>query len=67
MTEKKSNRKLWGFYTIELGICLPAAYFGHGITWPLAALAGGVYLFFAFTNVAEKIGLAIANQRKGSD
>ncbi len=61
---KHTNRKMWGFYLIEVGICLPAAIM-HGIDWPLAALAGGTYLFFAFTNVTQKIGLAIAEHGKG--
>lgn len=56
-TYKKSHRKVCAFYTIQLLICAPTA-FKDGITWPLAALSGGVFLFFVSGIWAEKAVLA---------
>lgn len=59
--EHAIRRKTWAFYTVQICVCLPAAYF-HEVTWPLAALSGGVYLFYVAAIAAEKIMLGMINK-----
>lgn len=50
---KSLRRKTWAFYCVQ-AVCALAA-FKTGITWPLAALSGGVFLVYVGAISAEKI------------
>lgn len=54
--QKRLHRKLWAFYIIHFSICVPAVII-KGLTWPLAALVGGLFLFLCASIETEKIML----------
>jgi len=51
--QKPVRRKTWAFYFVQI-VCVIAAY-RSGITWPCAALSGGVFLVYVGAISVEKI------------
>jgi hypothetical protein len=54
----RGRKRTLAFYAIELLICVPAAII-HGITWPLCALSGGVFLFYCGFTTWENIAVLL--------